>query len=90
MKLGTDHHISGSSCTNCGRFLHGITGVDVDEDDRPNPGSITICLYCGHVMVFADDLTLRNPTVIEQIKIAGDPRILAIQRARSKIKFDEK
>jgi hypothetical protein len=49
---------------------------------RPRPGNISVCIDCGHIMAFADDLTLRNLTDAEMIEIAGDKRILALQRAR--------
>jgi len=41
-------------------------------------------MYCGHIMVFADDLTYREPTADEMVEIASDPSIIAIQKARAK------
>jgi hypothetical protein len=43
------------------------TASDIDGDDQPKPGNLTICLDCGHVMVFGDDMWPRNPTREEQI-----------------------
>jgi hypothetical protein len=40
-------------------------------------------MYCGHISVFALDLTLREPNLEEARDIAGDPDILAYQRARA-------
>jgi hypothetical protein len=37
-------------------------------------------------MVFAIDMRLRNPTEHERVEIAGDERVLAIQRARNRLK----
>jgi hypothetical protein len=59
--------------------------TNVVRDDAPVPGCFTICLECGHLMAFAEDLTLRDLTDAEQIKIAGDPVLLAMQRARGKV-----
>jgi len=40
---------------------------------------IAICM-CGHLMVFGDDLLLREPTSAEIIDMAGDPTMLQAQR----------
>jgi hypothetical protein len=81
MKLGTGHAIVASRCLHCGAELTGATAVGADA--TPNPGDITVCLACGHIMAFTDDLTLRAPTDAEAYEVAGDQRILAIQRARA-------
>lgn len=70
-------------CPSCGSKLNGAT--DPVGDATPSSGDITVCLYCGHILVFTDDLRLRNPTDEEIHEIAGDVRILAIQRARAKL-----
>jgi hypothetical protein len=69
-----------SRCVDCGSLLDVTTSVE--SESKPTPGSVTVCLMCGHIAAFADDLTLRELTREEQINVAGDPRILAIQRAR--------
>ena len=60
------------------------SGIFVEEA-IPSEGDVTICIYCGHISVFNTDLTLRNPTDEEIHIIAGDQRILKIQKARTKI-----
>ena len=35
-------------------------------------------------MAFAEDMRLRNLTDAEMYEIAGDPRLIAVQRARKK------
>ena len=66
-------------CTACGAAIDRATHVgDVD----PDPGDVAVCLECGHVMVFADDLTARDPTDDEMVEIAGDRDVLAVQKAR--------
>lgn len=69
-----------SACLDCGKELNGATAVD--HRDPPSPGAITICIYCGHIMALGDDLHLRQLTDEEMIGVAGDPRIVAVQRAR--------
>ena len=58
----------------------------VGSDSRPKPGDFTVCIRCGHIMIFGDDLRLRELTRDQMHAIAGDERLLAIQRARAKIK----
>jgi hypothetical protein len=81
MKLGKDHHLKPvPQCVDCGKQLDGAIGVDTD--DAPDPGDFTVCAYCGSIMVYNDGLTLRQPDAAEAREIAGDKRILALQRAR--------
>ncbi len=82
MKLGVDRHMPPTVCLGCGGKIDGATHVG-DEDTTPDPGSIVVCIYCGHIQAYDDDLRLRELTPEEQLIIAGDERILAIQRARA-------
>jgi hypothetical protein len=83
MRLGKDRHTPPTACLGCGSKIDGATHVGEDEDSAPDPGSITVCIYCGHIQIYDDTLKLRELTPEEQIEIAGDARILAIQRARA-------
>jgi hypothetical protein len=79
--LGKSVEIGGAPCLNCQEWLDGATGVD--HRNRPYPGATTVCMYCGHIMVFADDLTFREPTDEEMVEIAGNPSLIMIQQARA-------
>lgn len=68
-----------SPCLGCGEIND---SASTREDYTPVPGSYALCAYCGHIAIFADDLTLRNPTDAEMIEIAGDPRLIAYQKLR--------
>lgn len=84
-RIGKTVQLGGKpQCVNCGELLDGATGVD--HRNKPRPGSVTVCIYCGHVAVFADDLSLREPNGEEMRDIAGNETILAIQRARARLK----
>ena len=89
MKVGTDRRITRSPCLHCGEQLDGATSVG-GMDASPTLGDITVCLLCGHIMAFADDLTLRPLTAAEVFAAAGDARILAIQAARAALTKDTK
>ena len=70
-------------CLGCGRVNDQVT--DLINGHEPTTGAYTVCIECGHVMVFAADLSVRNPTDDEMCKIAGDKRLLAIQKARAEV-----
>jgi hypothetical protein len=76
-----------SKCLACGVNLDAATFTG-PEDKRPTPGAITICFYCGHIMAFAYDLTLRALTDEEMIEVAGHPTLLewcrVVQKARER------
>jgi hypothetical protein len=64
------------NCLNCNReFPAKITG-DVE------PGGFMLCIGCGHVMIWTDELTLRELTESERIDAGGHH---ALMQARSKI-----
>ena len=73
-----------SCCPCCGKLLDAATVAGAHEV-RPEPGSITICLYCGHLMAFGDGLVLRELTGKEMHEVAGHPDILLIQRLRGQV-----
>lgn len=78
--LGRDTRLEPAACLYCGVELDGATGIG--HKRKPRPGAITICMKCGHIQAFAWDLTFRELTNSEMCEMAGDERILAIQRAR--------
>lgn len=73
-----------SACLSCGTPCDAATQFDKPGAVKPKPGDVTICLYCGHIMAFADNLGLRELTGAEMQDVAGDPRVLQLQRARAK------
>jgi DNA-directed RNA polymerase subunit RPC12/RpoP len=71
-------------CLNCGKILDGATSTTSGK--LVSSGDVTICIYCGHLMAFATDLTLRALTDEEIYAVAGDKRILRAQRALAEFK----
>ena len=67
-----------SRCTNCGWECDDATGVATENN--PSPGDFAVCIDCGHLMAYADDLSLRNLTDAEVIEAAGNKEIIAAQR----------
>jgi hypothetical protein len=81
----TDHVMPDSACLSCGKRLDRATMSNGDH--RPSPGNITICAFgCGHIMAFADDLSLRELTDNEIIDVAGDPRLVQLQKICGRIR----
>jgi hypothetical protein len=79
--------VPASHCSSCGAKLTGVSRVrDQDEPEGPQgePGAISMCLYCGHLMAFDERLQLRELNDEEIKDIAGDPRIIEMQKARRK------
>jgi hypothetical protein len=77
------HRTPKCPCLSCGKKLDAAS-VMVGGGE-PSEGSISICLYCGHIMAFDSELRLRELSVKEIYLTAGDPRIIAIQKARGEV-----
>jgi hypothetical protein len=71
-------------CLECNAKLDAASGINCEN--APKPGAITICLYCGHLMAFADDLSFRQLNDAEMHWIAGDKNILLVQKIRGEMK----
>jgi len=55
-------HLPITVCWHCDRPLEAATGFAKTEGERPDEGSVSLCLYCGAVAVFGEDLALEPPT----------------------------
>ena len=71
-------------CLSCGEVLDVVSDLSL-EVNQVRPGDITVCLYCGHVGAFAEDLSLRELTPEEVHEVAGNEEILALQKARTRV-----
>jgi hypothetical protein len=76
-----DTKVPPSRCPSCGELNEMALGIT--PETTPRPGSFSLCDCCGHIAVFADDLTVRNPTDEEMIAIAGNKQILIAQEFRT-------
>jgi hypothetical protein len=74
-------------CSLCGRMNDSAVCAS-DPSETPQPGHFTICLNCGAVMVFKEDLTTRAITAEERaawptwFAMEIDRAIKAIHRLR--------
>lgn len=86
MRTGTSVRLGKlCACLNCGEMMDGATAVGEEGRVMPSPGDVTVCLYCGHLMMFDDQLAFRNPSDAEIIELAGDERVVTIGKARTAI-----
>jgi Zn ribbon nucleic-acid-binding protein len=75
-KLPMDH------CLSCGHAMELASSL---ENQMPSEGATTICIKCGHIMAFDAQLKFRELTDAEMLKIAGDPELIEIQKARASV-----
>ena len=75
------HRMSSVNSPSCGTRLDAATNVTSTQ--RPDPGDLTVCLRCGHLLAFDEQLKLRELNDAEIREAAGDRRLLAIQRVRT-------
>lgn len=85
MKLGKTQQIPEAACIGCGCKTNAATPIGADNA-FPQAGDATVCLQCGHIMVYNADLSLRDPIDKEMHAIAGDPRIVSFNKVRLRSK----
>jgi hypothetical protein len=56
----------------CGQPLTGASHVDDPDSDPPGDGDLSICLYCGRLRAFGQDLKLRDLTEAELDAVMRD------------------
>lgn len=57
-------------CLHCGAKMNAAGSIE--GHNSPSPGSLALCIRCGAVMMYAEDLTLRGMTEEEMLDIASD------------------
>ncbi len=72
--MSETYEVPGSACVNCGKDMDAASPVGGGRG--PQSGDVAICLYCRHLMVYGEDLKMRNLTDEEVIEVAGDPEIV--------------
>jgi hypothetical protein len=72
-----------NACPNCGRRNDAVTGAG--HNRKPTEGDLSVCLQCGHLMIFQSDLTLRPLTDEEMVRWAGNKDLVKLQKARGEV-----
>lgn len=78
MFIGEKQKITESKCLKCGKLLDGCSAVE--NEAKPKKGDFSICIKCGNIAVFDNDLKLRKPTKKEHEEISANETIMAQQR----------
>lgn len=83
-KLAKSERMKEQCCLKCGEPNDAASGV-VDKHARntikPRPGDVTLCMNCGHLMMFTNDLSFRELTKEEQKHAATDRRLITTRAA---------
>jgi hypothetical protein len=90
IRVGREHKISSRACVECGRMLDGATGICDDPDDPiiPCEGDLTVCSYCGLVLVFTNG-GLRSGTQAEWMTLSLPVRATMHKVIKHPIHFQE-
>ena len=78
------YHTPEASCANCGEQLD--VADSVTGGRAPEPGDISVCFYCHHVMIYDQKGKPRNPTDEEIVEMAGDPEFVHAMTMLGKFK----
>jgi Zn ribbon nucleic-acid-binding protein len=79
--MKNDNPIPSQRCVCCGYVMTETS--DAYGDRKPSEGDVSICLACGALQIFGADLSSRNPTQEERLRMEKDQRIIDIQIARA-------
>ena len=71
--------MTGRRCLRCGRFQDSSTAVEGRV--TPQPGDICVCFDCAHIMAYKDDLSFRELTDPERVRLAGDLKLQRLVHA---------
>jgi hypothetical protein len=87
MELGGSWEVEVGLCLNCGhKFDH---AGSVKEQKPPEPGDGCLCIACSHIMVFDENLRLREATPAELDALAADDDVvktaIALKRMRDEM-----
>ena len=85
MKLGEGVRHRLNTCLACGSPNDAVTAVNTDTT-TPKNGDPSICLHCGHLMVFGRRGKLRNPTPSEQEEFTANFDVQSALSVLSKLK----
>ena len=79
------HALPKQQCPVCDHKIDRVSGVSgkgkVDDDVQPNPGDITMCVYCRSFLIFTAELGHREATDEEIAELPHDQRML-LSKAR--------
>ena len=70
--IGETTRMPDDKCSYCGKLFTQAAAAHWNPSSLPEPGSVSICVGCGSLHVFGDDLHLRRPTEEELAVMKAD------------------
>ncbi len=61
-EIQAEIHLPESKCTRCGYVMDMATTLEDPEIHLPKPGDISLCMRCGLLSVFDENLRLQPPS----------------------------
>ena len=80
IEVGEEVPLPPRICPQCGSEGHSTACVG--SDDAPVPGDLSICAECGYMMAFGDDMNLYHLSEQDQLMVACDPKVKAVEQYR--------
>lgn len=75
------------ACLNCGHKLD--TAMGTNNEEVPEPGAVSICIKCSHIMLFTNELGMRNPTEEELARIVSEDDVINALIALARMRRQE-
>src|SRR5215469_15545406 len=86
--MKVDTPIPKVKCLKCGYKMDATTHAYGNR--RPHEGDISMCLFCGQLMLFNADLTLRLPTNEENRELRSNPDVIKADIVRASVMANKK
>jgi hypothetical protein len=80
------HRKAASPCPFCGKVMD--CASNIEGKGAPEPGDVSLCIYCGGVMIFDRELVGRKPTDPELFALALSDCWPTVERARRAIMIE--
>lgn len=72
--MATELH-PGRACPACKREVDDDTNLNPTDARGPEPGDVSVCLYCAHLNIFTENLGLRSASKEEAHALLMDRRV---------------
>jgi hypothetical protein len=83
----SDHRFT---CAECHTHMDSCLPVCPQDKERtPQPKDVTLCMYCGAIMMFGEDMQPRLPTLDEMLYLMERPEWEAIESMSKLIKGNQ-
>lgn len=70
-----------SPCPGCGNDCSAASNADLDVTEAPKPGDFSICIECGEILNFTENMGLAVAKNFEGLSVADVAGLYKMQRA---------